>query len=134
MGTNTRYLSLLIRFKSLSSPLMPARPAENGCKSTTFFQTGKIFFHFPPKVFYNSLVFNMHCCKKFSPWGLRGGEIRGIQEAIPPFFGRNRRPLQKKQGKNSATDWLCVLNDGKRVPGWGLATTQATPRHPLGIP
>ena len=36
---DTRYLFLLIRFKLLCPPL-----AENGCKSTTFFQTTKIFF------------------------------------------------------------------------------------------
>ena len=44
---DTRYLFLLIRFKLLCPP-----PAENGCKSTTFFQTDKIFFQKKTTEFY----------------------------------------------------------------------------------
>ena len=86
-GTDTRYLFLLIRFKFLLSSLPPCRLAENGCKSTTFFQTGKIFFHFPPKVFCNTLVYNMHCCEKiFKAWGVPGGKT-GCAGRISTVFG-----------------------------------------------
>ena len=43
MYDDTRYLFLLIRFKLLSFSTSLPRD-ENGCKNTTFFHSGKIFF------------------------------------------------------------------------------------------
>ena len=54
MWTDTRYLFLLIRFNVLSRSRLltfqqPLFLAESGCKDTTIFQTGKIFFSLFPE-------------------------------------------------------------------------------------
>ena len=85
MVGDTRYLFLLIRFKLLCPPL-----AENGCKSTTFFQITKIFFQKNQRGFIYRLENSLLQRKKiFHPASGTASGLPGTPSRIPqtrPFL------------------------------------------------
>ena len=82
----SRYLYLLI-ISNFSCFLSSFPLAENGCKSTTFFHSGKIFFQFF-SVFYSVvLVYNMLREKVFFRRGGYGGAKWALGGLFHGFFG-----------------------------------------------
>ena len=97
MYADTRYLYLLI-ISNFSCFLSSFPLAENGCKSTTFFHSGKIFFQFFSVFCAVGLVYNMLRAKVFFvegriwrvtwgggrsfPWIFRGNWICGAVEEL----------------------------------------------------
>ena len=60
---------------------------ESGCKDTTIFQSGKLFFRFSSKFFPSALCTSVLHTKIFSLCGGNGGAKRGFRGCLPPFFG-----------------------------------------------
>ena len=86
MYVDTRYLYLLI-ISNFSCFLSSFPLAENGCKSTTFFHSGKIFFQFFSVFCAVGLVYNMLRAKVFFRRGGYGGMQWALGGLFHGFFG-----------------------------------------------
>ena len=86
MYVDTRYLYLLI-ISNFSCFLSSFPLAENGCKSTTFFHSGKIFFQFFSVFCSVWLVYNMLHAKVFFRRGGYGGAKGAEGGLFLGFFG-----------------------------------------------
>jgi len=93
--TDTRYLYLLI-ISNFSCFLSPSRPAENGCKSTTFFHSDKIFFQKNFTTGTNNLLSNTIKSKK--NYRLRQIRPKTLGFSALPFV--NFAPFPAKNAKN----------------------------------
>ncbi len=93
--TDTRYLYLLI-ISNFSCFLSASRPAENGCKSTTFFHSDKIFFqkNFPTGT--NNLSSNTIKSKK----NYRLRQIRPKTHGFSALSFVNFAPFPAKNAKS----------------------------------
>ena len=86
MYVDTRYLYLLI-ISNFSCFLSSFPLAENGCKSTTFFHSGKIFFQFFSVFYLVGLVYNMLRAKVFFRRSGYGGAHGAEEGLFIGFFG-----------------------------------------------
>ena len=90
---DTRYLYLLICFNVLGFPV------ESGCKSTTFFQTAKIFFQKKSIIFLSvlddSAIQNEFFFRYTTGTGCKTAKKSPKSPKISPSDGKNRQKTRK---------------------------------------
>jgi hypothetical protein len=96
MYADTRYLFLLIRFKQLSPFFNTRFLGESGCKDTTIFRTGKIFFQKKSHRQRNTLSISGNRKEKFSP------RPAGQPRKTPPAGSGTRKKwaVRRKKAQN----------------------------------